>query len=214
LRNGNSASLPDNFVVAVRETIHDRLAAIRLDQEREVKLALAELRADIAELHETVTRRLAEVKDGPPGPQGEPGAAGEAGAEGPRGNDGPPGETGPAGSPGPPARSWAHRGLWETGRQYQELDVVALNGSSWLAVKDDPGTIPGEGWALFAQRGSKGDKGDRGAKGDKGDRGEPGVPLAAAMLEEWSLILSRGDGSQISIDLYPMLMRFADELRQ
>jgi hypothetical protein len=34
--------------------------------------------------------------------------------------------------------------------EYRRLDVVALNGGSFIALKDAPGPCPGPGWQLFA----------------------------------------------------------------
>jgi len=126
------AALPDALKAALGEVI----ARERLEWRRqhEVELArrdtvVAELRAAYAEMAQRVDRlvveRLAELKDGEPGPQGEPGGAGprgEAGpggepgpqgpqgepgpvgegAQGPEGERGPPGPHGPQGEPGPP----------------------------------------------------------------------------------------------------------------
>lgn len=218
LKTGNSASLPDNFILAVKQTIAERTAAAAMEQQREVAVVLAELRASFAELRETVLTRLATVKDGPPGPQGTPGDRGEPGA---RGEVGPPGETGPAGPPGPPgadAKQWRHCRGFEESTAYRAYDVVAMHGSSWLALKDEPGPCPGEGWALFAQRGAKGDRGDRGQKGDRGDPGEPGragIGIRDVVLDDsWSLSFTLADSSKTMIDLAPLFERFSLELER
>ena len=55
--------------------------------------------------------------------------------------------------------------------------VVALDGASFIARKDDAGNCPGEDWQLIAKQGRKGSDGDpgpRGAAGQKGDKGERG----------------------------------------
>jgi hypothetical protein len=73
-------------------------------------------------------------------------------------------------------------GLYRAGRQYRKFDVVVLNGAEWSAKKDDPGDLPGEGWALSAQ------KGERGNKGEKGERGERGIPGAPALtITDWEV---------------------------
>ena len=57
-----------------------------------------------------------------------------------------------------------------------------LNGAEWRAKRDDPGELPGTGWALSAQ------KGERGNKGEKGERGERGLPgPAAPSITEWAV---------------------------
>jgi hypothetical protein len=71
------------------------------------------------------------------------------------------------------------RGTYQQGEQYSKLDVVALNGASFLAARDDPGPCPGPGWQLMAVQGKKGDKGqsgERGPRGEKGDLGPQGPP--------------------------------------
>jgi hypothetical protein len=57
---------------------------------------------------------------------------------------------------------------------YRRLDVVALNGGSFVALKDAPGPCPGSGWQLIASQGKRGvagEKGERGSAGPKGDAG-------------------------------------------
>jgi hypothetical protein len=63
-------------------------------------------------------------------------------------------------------------GLYDAARQYRRFDLVTLNGSEWRAKRDDPGALPGDGWAIAAQPGKR---------GEKGERGERGVPGAAAV---------------------------------
>ena len=62
-----------------------------------------------------------------------------------------------------------YRGSYETNRSYTELDIVELNGSSYIARKSVTGVTPGTddtSWGLIANKGTKGDKGDQGPKGD------------------------------------------------
>jgi hypothetical protein len=96
---------------------------------------------------------------GPAGPPGEPGPAGLPGAEGPAG---PPG---PAGIAGTNARQWRHRRYYDPKQAYAEGDVVAHDGGSWLAVCDEPGPLPGDGWAQLTTRGQRGKPGDKGERG-------------------------------------------------
>jgi hypothetical protein len=69
---------------------------------------IRELVAEVGTLNEAVTARIAELKDGEPGPageQGQPGAAGERGEQGEageRGVEGPAGVEGIQGPSGPP----------------------------------------------------------------------------------------------------------------
>jgi hypothetical protein len=66
------------------------------------------------------------------------------------------------------------RGTYQQGEQYSKLDVVALNGASFVAVRDDPGQCPGPGWQLMAAQGKRGDKGQPGERGPRGEKGDPG----------------------------------------
>jgi hypothetical protein len=71
------------------------------------------------------------------------------------------------------------RGTYKPGEQYNNLDVVAMNGASFVARKDNPGPCPGPGWQLMAAQGKKGEKGqpgERGPRGEKGDLGSQGPP--------------------------------------
>jgi hypothetical protein len=72
------------------------------------------------------------------------------------------------------------RGLHDTSEKYRRFDLVVANGSEWRAKRDDPGPLPGNGWALSAQ---KGDRGKRGEQGDRGLQGPPGQ--AAPAIAEW-----------------------------
>ena len=104
-------------------------------------------------------------RDGAPGPAGRDGMPGERGE---RGTGGPPGDAGPMGPPGPAAYAGRARGLYDpNANDYRAMDVVAQNGSEWRATKDDPGPLPGPGWALGA-------KGARGKPGERGPAGPPG----------------------------------------
>jgi hypothetical protein len=105
------------------------------------------------------------------GPMGDKGHTGDPGPAGPPGAPGAPGLPGLKGDPGPPGavgREWRHTGTYEAGAAYAWGDVVSLEGGAFLAVKDDPGQCPGDGWRLVVKRGS------RGAPGPAGQRGLPG----------------------------------------
>jgi hypothetical protein len=71
------------------------------------------------------------------------------------------------------------RGLWNAETEYKELEFVAHNGATWIALADNPGALPGPGWALMAQQGKQGKPGV-GLKGDKGDPGKD-----AATIVDW-----------------------------
>lgn len=84
--------------------------ALLADLRRENTELRAELRAMADEQSARVTARLAEVRDGEPGPAGPPGPAGKdgpAGEKGERGEAGEPGAPGKGGEPGPAGKDGA-----------------------------------------------------------------------------------------------------------
>ena len=128
------------------------------------------------------------------------------------GKDGAPGPPGPASEmPGPPGsdgRSVTVRGLYADTQAYSANDLVALNGGSFIATKDDPGPCPGDGWQLLARQGKTGQPGERGGKGEPGPAGPPG-PRATALTvtDDGMLTLSFEDGAPLTCDLYPLLAK-------
>jgi hypothetical protein len=77
------------------------------------------------------------------------------------------------------------RGAYDGRADYRCLDVIMVDGSSFVALKDHPGPCPGTDWQLLASRGSRGDrglKGERGLPGPKGDAGASG-----ATIRDWKL---------------------------
>lgn len=169
--------------------------------------------------------RLAQLKDGEPGPPGPPGkflapepwkdgvhyANGLACCDGSTwcarrdtaerpphpdwalvamaGKDGVDGITGEA------------RGKYTEGERYQKLDRVSFNGSEWIARRDDPGPLPGEGWMLGAQK----------ARGKPGPAGPPGTGLETIRLKDWSLQFALTDGNTVSLDLRSLFERYDRE---
>lgn len=109
---------------------------------------------------------------------------------------------GEAGAPGADGRSFEVRGTYAAGADYCARDVVALNGSSFVAKVDNPGPCPGEGWQLVASRGA------RGQEGGRGERGAPGPSVMALHVDDdGRQTLVNADGSEVSCDLYPLLSR-------
>lgn len=72
-------------------------------------------------------------------------------------------------------------GTYREGESYSFLNIVALNGSSFIARTDDPGPCPGEGWQLIASAGRPGKQGPKGERGEAGLRGERGLPAPAIL---------------------------------
>lgn len=71
------------------------------------------------------------------------------------------------------------RGTYKPVERYTRLDIVALNGSAFIARRDDPGHCPGDGWQLMSAPGK------RGQQGLRGERGAPGV--AAPVINNWRI---------------------------
>ena len=110
-----------------------------------------------------------------PGPlnglRGEQGEQGEPGKEGPQGKDGAPGMRG---LPGEPGAEVSPQGLYDATKAYHRLDLVTLDGGSFISIKDRPGPCPGDGWRQIVQRGKTGKPGERGPSGPAGPAGRPG----------------------------------------
>jgi len=112
-----------------------------------------------------------------------------------------------AGRDGADGRSLTIRGTYADGSDYAALDIVALNGASFAAKRDNPGPCPGDGWQLIAKQGGSGKPGERGAPGPKGDAG----PKIAEVNIDGSglLTLEHDDGTAVTCDLYPVLSKIA-----
>jgi hypothetical protein len=78
-------------------------------------------------------------------------------------------------------RSLDVHGLFDADATYKRLDIVALNGGSFIAKKDDPGPCPGAGWQLIASQGKSGQKGER------GERGLQGLPGMSMVIASWQI---------------------------
>jgi len=90
------------------------------------------------------------------------------------------------------------RGTFDSGATYCLNDVVASGGSSWVALKDSPGTIPGPGWQLIASQGKRGVAGEKGERGERGPQGNPG--LSGATIRDWKIDRTRYVATPIMSD--------------
>lgn len=152
------------------------------------------------------------------GRDGKDGADGKDGEDGRDGKDGI-GEKGEKGDPGNDGRDGKDayvgeaRGLFDPEAQYLGRDVVALNGSAFMAKIDNPGECPGDGWMLLAQRGKRGDKGDRGERGIEGKSGKDGAQPVALKMDaetmEFRMILDNGE--ECAADFYPIAQAIRGE---
>ena len=82
--------------------------------------------------------------------------------------------------------SFTVRGTFDETAEYHLLDVVALNGGSFIALKDAPGLCPGPGWQLIASQGRRGAAGEKGERGPRGDAGASG-----ATIRDWKIDRAR-----------------------
>ena len=77
------------------------------------------------------------------------------------------------------------RGTFNPDAVYAALDIVASDGASFIALRDNPGVLPGEGWQLLVRQGRVGGRGPQGDAGPKGERGERGE--GAPSITGWKL---------------------------
>jgi hypothetical protein len=115
--------------------------------------------------------------------------------------------------------SFTVRGTFNETAEYHLLDVVALNGGSFVALKDAPGPCPGSGWQLLASQGKRGAAGEKGERGLIGPRGERGA--AAPTIRAWEVDRARylatpvmSDGSEgPPLELRGLFEQFFSEVR-
>jgi hypothetical protein len=88
------------------------------------------------------------------------------------------------------------RGTYSPEETYSRLNIVALNGGSFIAKRNDPGECPGDGWQLLTSPGKRGQKGEDGARGigERGPEGPPGPAPIALVAEDGILRLTMADG--------------------
>ena len=104
-------------------------------------------------------------------------------------------------------------GLYDPEAAYSELDRVSFKNCEWLAMRDDPGELPGADWMLAA-RGKPGPKGDRGDQGPQGLPGKTGLGLASPpLVKDWLLVFPLSDGREFSLDLHDLFERYDSEVR-
>ena len=75
-------------------------------------------------------------------------------------------------------------GTFDPDAVYQGLDIVVVNGGSFIARRDKPGPCPGEDWQMIARQGQRGIAGEKGERGEKGPPGEPGRSI---VLKGWTI---------------------------
>jgi hypothetical protein len=121
-------------------------------------------------------------------------------------------------APGRDAKSIRHRGTFTEGSEYAAYDAVALNGGSFLALRDKPGPCPGPGWQLLAAPGKRGVAGERGPQGDRGSAGPPGKDAATFVgwdidSASFTVTLVMSDGTKgPPLHLHALFQQFLDEV--
>lgn len=114
-----------------------------------------------------------------------------------------------AGRDGADGRSLNPRSTWSATESYRRLDVVALDGGAFVALRDDPGPCPGAGWQLMVMRGKPGRPGEKGDAG-RGIKGDPGPAVVAIEIDGNGMVTVRNaDGTTVRGDFYPVLSQIA-----
>jgi hypothetical protein len=123
-------------------------------------------------------------------------------------------------APGRDAKSIRHRGTFKEDTEYAAYDAVALNGGSFLALRDKPGTCPGPGWQLLAAPGKRGAAGEGGPQGNRGSTGAAGPPgKNATAIVSWTVdraaytvtpVMSNGSSGP-PLNLRGLFEQFLDE---
>jgi hypothetical protein len=115
------------------------------------------------------------------------------------------------------ARTPTPRSTFEADAAYRWLDIVALNGGSFIALRDDPGPCPGEGWQLMTRQGQRGIAGQKGERGPAGERGAAAPKLVSWKLDREKYLATPvlSDGSQgPALELRALFEQFQDETTQ
>ena len=69
------------------------------------------------------------------------------------------------------------KGEYNSTTNYQKLDIVSYNGSSYACLKESVGVLPTDTnyWQLVAEKGEQGIQGIQGIQGERGLQGEQGI---------------------------------------
>jgi Collagen triple helix repeat (20 copies) len=136
--------------------------------------------------------------------------------------------------PGRDGSSVEVKGTFNPNATYGKLDIVAFNGGSFIALKNDPGPCPGTHWQLIASPGKRGEKGlpgepgkdgkpgkdgtpgERGLRGEKGERGEAPPRIVGWKVDRknYQAQPEMADGSLgPTLELRSLFVQFRDEAR-
>jgi hypothetical protein len=108
------------------------------------------------------------------------------------------------------------RGSYVSDADYSIHDIVAKNGSSFVALRDRPGVCPGEHWQLVASKGNRGERGVPGPRGQVGGRGERAPGIKAWLIDKTKFTASPilADGSiGVPLELKGLFQEFLDQTR-
>ena len=108
------------------------------------------------------------------------------------------------------------RGTFNETADYRRLQVVALNGGSFVALKDKPGPCPGSGWQLIASQGKRGAAGEKGERGPRGDAEASGATILGWKIdrERYVAMPVMSDGSEgPALELRELLEQFFSEVQ-
>lgn len=118
---------------------------------------------------------------------------------------------------GQDAKEFEPRGLYDPDAQYERLNIVAMDGGSYVALRDEPGPCPGDGWRLLVSRGKPGKPGEPGPKStEPGPRGDPGVGIADIDIvpESFALVVTFTDGHVMARDVRPWFEAYNAQVRE
>lgn len=106
-------------------------------------------------------------------------------------------------------------GRYDPQRQYRLFDLVAHDGGEWRAKRDNPGALPGDGWALSAVQGKRGAKGETGEPGPAGPRGEASPRISGWSIKGYTAVPTMSDGSAGPVlDLRQVIERYHAEAQR
>jgi len=168
------------------------------------------IKGDIGEMGmQGLTGNVGEI-----GLKGDQGEVGPTGLVGPRGPKGLTGKAAVNGTDGESGTSFTWRSEWSLATAYVVNDVVAFEGSSYIATVPSTGKLPTEDtfWDLMALMGEQGEEGEKGERGPRGRTGGGGGGEAVAPVASGTTLvhtLESGDILRLEeLEFYPMPRRF------
>jgi hypothetical protein len=109
------------------------------------------------------------------------------------------------------------RGTFNPDAKYEQHDIVAVNGSSFIATRDNPGACPSTNgaWQLLASAGSRGGRGPVGPRGERGERAPAESGFMAIHLDRasYTILLSTQDGKIHELNLRGLFQQFLADMQ-